>query len=75
MKEMSIPFNADAFPGKLKMLMEAANAGKHGSEYKGEALENESCIVKTDCSKSENMVKYFQESERDEKENELHKGV
>ena len=35
----------------------------------------ESCIVKTDCSKSENMVKYFQESERDEKENELHKGV
>ena len=35
----------------------------------------ESCIVKKDCSKSENMVKYFQESERDEKENELHKGV
>ena len=28
MKEMSIPFNADAFPGKLKMLMEAADAGK-----------------------------------------------
>lgn len=40
-----------------------------------EVLLNESCIVKTDCSKSENMVKYFQESERDEKENELHKGV
>ena len=35
----------------------------------------ESCIVKKDCSKSENMVKYFQESERDEKANELHKGV
>ena len=35
----------------------------------------ESCIVKKDCSKSENMVKYFQESERHEKESELHKGV
>ena len=42
---------------------------------KDEAGNDESCIVKTDCSKSENMVKYFQESERDEKENELHKGV
>ena len=42
---------------------------------KSEELKVESCIVKTDCSKSENMVKYFQESERDEKENELHKGV
>ena len=40
-----------------------------------EQLTVESCIVKKDCSKSENMVKYFQESERDEKENELHKGV
>ena len=37
--------------------------------------QKESCIVKKDCSKSENMVKYFQESERDEKANELHKGV
>ena len=35
----------------------------------------ESCIVKKDCSKSENMVKYFQESELYEKENELHKGI
>ncbi len=35
----------------------------------------ESCIVKKDCSKSENMVKYFQESERYENESELHKGV
>ena len=42
---------------------------------KSEKRRSESCIVKTDCSKSENMVKYFQESERDEKENELHKGV
>lgn len=42
---------------------------------KSEEVRVESCIVKTDCSKSENMVKYFQESERDEKENELHKGV
>ena len=44
-------------------------------KYKGVEIIEESCIVKTDCSKSENMVKYFQESERDEKENELHKGV
>ena len=42
---------------------------------KSEEVIVESCIVKTDCSKSENMVKYFQESERDEKANELHKGV
>ena len=42
---------------------------------KDENLNDESCIVKKDCSKSENMVKYFQESERDEKANELHKGV
>ena len=67
MKDMSIPFNADAFPGKLKMLMEAANAGKedeirtwaegvvttyhhagkHGSEYKGEALENKWRLPRT----------------------------
>ena len=40
-----------------------------------EKRSRESCIVKKDCSKSENMVKYFQESERDEKANELHKGV
>ena len=42
---------------------------------KSEEVRGESCIVKKDCSKSENMVKYFQESERDEKANELHKGV
>ncbi len=38
-------------------------------------LKCESCIVKKDCSKSENKVKYFQESELYENENELHKGV
>ncbi len=42
---------------------------------KAEELNIESCIVKKDCSKSENMVKYFQESEQNEKESELHKGV
>ena len=40
-----------------------------------EKLIVESCIVKKDCSKSENMIKYFQESEQSEKESELHKGV
>ena len=40
-----------------------------------ENVSRESCIVKTDCSKSENMVKYFQESEQNEKESELHKGI
>ena len=40
-----------------------------------EELMCESCIVKKDCSKSENMVKYYQESEQDEKESELHKRV
>ena len=54
---------------------------KHNYSFRKSDLMNseevikESCIVKKDCSKSENMVKYFQESERDEKENELHKGV
>ncbi len=42
---------------------------------KSEEVIDESCIVKKDCSKSENMVKYFQESELYEKESELHKGV
>ena len=53
--------------------MAAVDSGQWSvnSEQKRE----ESCIVKKDCSKSENMVKYFQESERDEKANELHKGV
>ena len=44
-------------------------------KVKSEKVIVESCIVKKDCSKSENMVKYFQESEQDEKESELHKGV
>lgn len=50
-------------------------SGRLPIEVNNEEKNIESCIVKTDCSKSENMVKYFQESERDEKENELHKGV
>ena len=40
-----------------------------------ESLNHESCIIKVDTKESENMIKYFQESEFDEEESELHKRI